>query len=183
MSKEIYIKNGKSAIVDDEDYSKLVKISWNLNKGYAINSSLGFMHRIIVNLTSDDKNLFVDHINHNILDNRKENLRIVTKTQNDYNRKPLENNQTGYKGVIKYSFISKRTGKEVVKYKVKIVKNGKKYTGGMVYEIPEEAAIRYNEMAKILFGEYAYLNEVDMSKIPRKSDLNIYLKEYMRSMK
>ena len=53
----------------------------------------------------------------------------------------------------------------------------------MVYEIPEEAALRYNEMAKILFGEYAYLNEVDMSKIPRKSDLNIYLKEYMRSMK
>ena len=42
---------------------------------------------------------YIDHINHNPVDCRKENLRICTKSQNQYNSKIPINNKSGYKGV------------------------------------------------------------------------------------
>ncbi len=42
----------------------------------------------------------IDHINHNTLDNRKENLRIITKSDNATNRKSKnKNNTSGYRNV------------------------------------------------------------------------------------
>ena len=41
----------------------------------------------------------VDHINRNRLDNRKENLRFVTSTQNNINMGVCKINTSGYKGV------------------------------------------------------------------------------------
>ena len=75
-----------TAIIDSEDVNKIRYTKWKLSSsGYAANTpkfsgSNKHMHREI--LGTDQ---FVDHINHNTLDNRKSNLRIVTKAQNMMN--------------------------------------------------------------------------------------------------
>lgn len=75
-----------TAIIDAEDVNKIRYTKWKLSaSGYAANTpkfsgSNKHMHREI--LGTDQ---FVDHINHNTLDNRKSNLRIVTKAQNMMN--------------------------------------------------------------------------------------------------
>lgn len=75
-----------TAIIDAEDVNKIRYTKWKLSaSGYAANTpkfsgSNKHMHREI--LGTDQ---FVDHINHNTLDNRKNNLRIVTKAQNMMN--------------------------------------------------------------------------------------------------
>ena len=58
------------------------------------------MHRIILkkyDLNPD--NMEIDQINRNKLDNRKINLRTVTRRQNEINKGLLKNNKSGYKGV------------------------------------------------------------------------------------
>ena len=101
MSKRILLTKNKVAIVDDEDYEWLNQWKWKYHKdnyGYRTvkyNKSI-FMHRII-NKTPDG--LFTDHINREGLDNRKCNLRTVTRNQNIFNSKPRKNNTSGYKGV------------------------------------------------------------------------------------
>lgn len=151
MSKEIYTAKGECILVDSENYEWLNQFTWWTNeRGYVRNNN-GSMHRLIMGLTPNDKNLYVDHINRNKLDNRKENLRIVTHAQNLYNRKAFSNSTSGYKGVHKHTYISKKTGKKITKYKVVIHKE---------FDTAEEAALAYNKVAKELFGEYAYLNDV-----------------------
>jgi HNH endonuclease len=73
------------------------------------------MHREIMGLMPGDKR-GVDHINHDTLDNRDENLRIVSKMEQSYNRGRLANNKSGYKNV----FWEKKTQK----YRATIRANG-----------------------------------------------------------
>jgi len=54
-----------------------------------------FLHRAIMGYP---KNMVIDHINRNTLDNRRKNLRIVTILENLRNQKRL-NNKTGRTGV------------------------------------------------------------------------------------
>lgn len=93
-------------IVDDEDYEKLSSTSWHLSKGYAncsmkLNNKYANMgaHRIIMGTENYTRSKgIIDHINHNILDNRKRNLRIVTQSENYLNpdiKKKL--NRKGYR--------------------------------------------------------------------------------------
>lgn len=91
MSKEILLTRGAVAIVDDDDYDRLVAMGrWHLSDmGYAVrrtpidgkNRTIR-MHRV-VNKTPDY--LVTDHINRNRLDNRKVNLRSVTQQVNMLN--------------------------------------------------------------------------------------------------
>ena len=88
MAKEIPLTKGAVAIVDDDDYERLVAMGkWHLsNMGYAVRRTIVDgskrtirMHRI-VNDTPDG--LGTDHINRVRTDNRKANLRTCTQLEN-----------------------------------------------------------------------------------------------------
>lgn len=91
---EIIIYNNKCneiarTLIDKEDIEKVKGFKWCLNSsGYAITtyqSKFIFLHHFLIGYPLNG--LEVDHINHNPLDNRKQNLRIVTRSQNSMNRK------------------------------------------------------------------------------------------------
>lgn len=84
----------RAVLVDDDDYVKVANIRWHISStGYVVwrgkkdGKKLTIrMHRLI---TQCPKGKVVDHINHNPLDNRKDNLRICTQGENARNRKSL----------------------------------------------------------------------------------------------
>ncbi len=146
---------GKFALVDSEEYlkKKLHEYRWTATKydyvhGYN-KETQGYvtLHRLIMGLEKGNP-LWVDHIYHNPLDNRKSKLRVVTPHQNTYNRR--KNSTQKYKGV------SLKCGK----YRAQTRVNKKKEHFGQ-WETEELAAYAYNCIAKKIFGEYAYLNDVD----------------------
>lgn len=93
----------------------------------------------------------VDHINRNRLDNRKENLRLCSKSQNCCNRAVRKDSTTGYKGVW---FNSKTQ-----KYKVEIGIEGKKKALGYFTQL-RAAVLAYNTAALKYHGEFAFVNDV-----------------------
>ena len=91
----------------------------------------------------------VDHINRNGLDNRRNNLRPATKSQNSANQRPRSNGTSQYKGV----FLKKTTGR----WGTRIKADGRSvHLGYFADEI--EAAKTYDRAALEAFGEFAYLN-------------------------
>lgn len=104
--KKIPLTQGKFALVDDEDYDKISRYKWRYNKnGYAMahdileNKVDVYMHRL-VNKTA--VGFHTDHINHDKLDNRKENLRTATSSQNAFNTGLYSHNTSGHKGLYWY---------------------------------------------------------------------------------
>lgn len=92
---------GLFALVDDDDYDRLIKHSWCLDVGggYAMTrhkTKAVRMHRMV---KEAPKGMYIDHINRDKLDNRKSNLRVVTNSQNMLNAGMFSNNTSGYKGV------------------------------------------------------------------------------------
>ena len=88
-------------LVDDEHYEELSKYKWKAkpnggcNNFYAVRNvknkdgvcSLLRMHRVVLGY---EGNLDVDHINKNSLDNRRDNLRVVSQSINLQNMKIIE---------------------------------------------------------------------------------------------
>ena len=142
----------KLVMVDDADFENLAIHNWRLSAGgYAIrtegknpNKKLRSMHREILNVT--DASVHVDHIDGNKLNNTRENLRVVSRSQNGMNRKAYSNNTTGFKGV---TFIQK-SGKYQAQIKYD---NKKKWLGEFV--TPEEAHEVYCLAADLVHGQYA----------------------------
>lgn len=97
MTKKYGIKN---VYVDPEDFDILcnLKISISLDRHtFYAKTKLGPVHRLIMKPKSS--NDFVDHINHNGLDNRKYNLRIVDCSTNNRNSKIRKDNKLNFRGV------------------------------------------------------------------------------------
>lgn len=91
-------------------------------------------------LLDEPKGLVVDHINHDTLNNTRENLRVITQGQNCQNRKgPQINSTTDIRGV---SFV-----KHFKKYKAHMQLNGKTITIGYFHDIKEaeKAVIKARE--------------------------------------
>ncbi|MHB8674642.1 MAG: HNH endonuclease [Candidatus Limnocylindrales bacterium] len=146
----IRLTKGYETIIDDED-EWVTKIKCHASdNGHGIiyartsNKYSRFLHRAIIKAPRGKQ---VDHINGNTLDNRRENLRIVTNQQNQFNKKMYRDNKTGFKGVWPQ-------GK---RFYGQIRLNGKKTILGS-FETPLDAARAYNEAALKYFGEYARLN-------------------------
>ena len=92
------------------------------------------------------KGSVVDHIDHNILNNRRCNLRVCTKAQNAANAAP-RGGVSGYVGVYKCR----------KKWRAGIMCRGKYYDLG-TFDSPVEAAKARDRKAYALHGPYAYLN-------------------------
>lgn len=88
----IYIEHGGetfTAIIDTEDLDKITHSSWCLGTHrYAVNGKSKGMHQFLFDCPPG---LVIDHINHNRLDNRKANLRALTRAQNLFHRPLTEN--------------------------------------------------------------------------------------------
>lgn len=108
MSYKLTLMNATGEItgyskVDKEDYEKFSAGFWHLrNDGYTsgkFGKLKGLLHRLIMNAEKGD--LCVDHINHDRLDNQKNNLRFVSASQNAQNKSKAVNATSSYYGVYK----------------------------------------------------------------------------------
>lgn len=96
------------AKVDDADYDRLVLWRWHLDKdGYAqrgfrdasgVNHSIR-MHRQVLGLQVGESDLVGDHINRNRLDNRRANLRVLTREQSAQHRGARRRSRSRFRGV------------------------------------------------------------------------------------
>jgi hypothetical protein len=152
-ARYIPLIQGGFAIVDAEDYERLMKHKWYLcqegNIFYAIRYKRGKqirMHREILNAP---KGVMVDHIDRNGLFNRKRNLRQCSARENSYNRRGNSRGSSQYKGVFWH--------KASRKWMAHITYNGKDHYLGL-YVNEKDAGKAYDKKAEEFFGEFAYLN-------------------------
>lgn len=155
-SMEIPLTKGFVAIVDAEDYERLSEFHWHATSGpwnntvYAASQSGRTrlrMHRVILGLGPNDPE--VDHINRNGLDNRKANLRLVSRRQNALNQSLRRTVTTGFRGAS----WSKSHGRWWSRIKVA----GKTIHLGY-FDTAEEAARAYDVAAIKYNGEFAQPN-------------------------
>lgn len=152
----IYTNKIEPILVDDEDYDWLSKYTWCLtyNKSkvpyahFSRNALGNFrMHRMIYLKYHPNENPeMVDHIDGDTLDNRKQNLRAATGSQNRWNSGPTKLNTSGIKGVTKTIYNT---------YRVSIRENGKRHWFGTFKTLEE--AIKVKEAAEIKYhGKFAF---------------------------
>jgi len=161
--RRIPLTRGKYAMVDADDYERLNKYKWLAQQGqrtfYAMRrgrvgesgrGGMVWMHREIIKPANG---MFVDHINHNGVDNRKSNLRAATRNQNMWNRrKGTTKTRSKYKG------LSLHNRKKPWSVRIKV--NGEsKFLGFFENEV--EAAKAYDRAARKFHGEFAALNFAD----------------------
>jgi hypothetical protein len=163
-----YLKINDTHVVwySEEDAELVNKYSWIVDDrgrcayAYTITyvggkKSVLYMHRLILQDSLTEERNEVDHINHNGLDNRRENLRACSRRENTLNRRGRSKASSRYKGVERRDLQSGT--RWVVEFKDE---NGKRLGNRRVFTCEHEAACWYNVCAFSLYGEFAYQNEV-----------------------
>ena len=154
--KEINLTKGYKTVVDDIDFEWLSEFKWYAcldgdNKYVSVRSNhkgtVLFMSRLI--LSAYSKDIHVDHINRDPLDNRRCNLRLCTLQQNRCNVGVNRLNTSGYKGVNYYKITRK--------WAARIGAKGKRRHIGY-FNTAEEAAQAYDKEALEVHGDFAFLN-------------------------
>lgn len=162
-AKWIPLTNGGRTLVDVVDYAEVVRHSWRSDKSWtgityhasryatASERAAGASQRVLMHrqLTSAPDDVEIDHRNGDGLDNRRENLRFATHSQNGMNRGKQCNNTSGFKGVT-----SRRQSDGSYRFIAMIWKDQRpRYLG--IYDAAEEAARAYAVAAEQLHGEFA----------------------------
>lgn len=162
----IPLTKGQFALVDALDFAWLIQRRWCCNnKGYAVHYAtfngirqVQSMHReIMAHILGRPipTHLQVDHINGNRLDNRRENLRLATRSQNQANKGTPTNNTSGYKGV------SWRAGKweARLRHHHRLIHLGR-------FQTEIEAALAYAAATRLLNADFAQADLLDCPTPP-----------------
>ncbi len=156
-TKRIPLSHGLFALVDSEDYDRLMQWRWRPRKPgtvwYVIRTAIingkekkFQMHREVMRLEDHE---LVDHIDRNGLNNTKANLRRCTHLQNQWNKGVSKNNTSGFKGV------SWDNGHK--KWQAQIFVKGKTIRLGRYFCIVK-AAMVYDAAIRKYHGEFGYTN-------------------------
>ena len=152
MYKKILITRGQIVIVDEQDYQELSQYRWYLIDGFAARTikkdnkrTTIYMHRVIMDAPIG---ISVYHINHNKLDNQRENLRLV-KGSARMHRRPSVKHSSKYRGV--YWCKDKRKWIAEIKVYKKQIRLGR-------FEVEKDAAVAYDEAARKYYGSLARTN-------------------------
>jgi len=159
---EIHLTQGLKAIIDEADVPLVAGRPWHVYcRGrrrrtlYAARMEAGqrvLMHRVILGV---GPRLYVDHVNGDGLDNRRENLRVADRQQNRQNSRLDRDSRSGLKGIR-----LKKEGKGRSKpWEARIGVNGRQLFLGC-FSDPKEAALAYDEAAVRHFGEFALTNRM-----------------------
>ena len=149
---EIALSKGGVALVDEADHEKVRAYRWwRDRKGYAttkvtivpMKSHSLLMHRLIMDAPPG---IYVDHIDHDPLNNTRANLRLATNSQNQANKRKVLA-ASGYKGV----WFNKQSGR----WSATVMCKKKRYYLGL-HDTPEQESAAYAKEAERLFGVFAY---------------------------
>lgn len=169
----IPLTRGLVTAISPEDFERVNQYTWSVaprgkNNYYAatqINGEPVSLHQFLL---GNPKHKEGDHINRFPLDNRRCNLRLVTKYEQMWNQPAQKNSTSKYKGVSWY-----RSGK---KWHARIRAKGKNYHIGY-FASEKKAAKAYDKYAEIFHGKCAHLN---FPKIPRLRPPKIILEQKPR---
>ena len=146
---------------DLEDYDKIKNYCWHKNaSGYIVyikNNGHAYEKNIRLSrlIMDPPNNLVVDHINHDLLDNRKSNLRIATVSQNGMNSTPRNNCSSEFTGVWKDSNN---------KWCASLTLNQKSIWLGR-FNTEEDAVFARRNAENKYFNEFSYNNSIANSSL------------------
>lgn len=155
----LVVDGGLNVLIDSDDYEKCKEHHWYLIHGRYFVSRVGrttiYLHRFIYG--NIPEGYVVDHINGDLLDNRKSNLRLCTHEENMRNSSPRNGK---YPGVNKT-----KSGTWIATLKV-----NQKYVLRKIFKTEEEAIQARIEAEEKYYGEYGYYN----SRIKNKEENNLW---------
>lgn len=170
MVREIPLANGGVALIDDEDYERVMPYRWNTWHRRGVVRSVGstipdkdgiarrtLLHHFIVGRVAPDE---YDHVDRDVTNNQRANLRRCTRAENLRNRGKFKNNKVGFKGVTR----------QRDKYAAHICCNRHiLYIG--TFATPVEAAHAYDAKARELHGAFACTNFSEDAAVPPNWEL------------